>query len=89
MGFHDKSIVRYRVIVHWLGLFFVFVEIIKEIIDLLLDLDRDGMIKRNVMFGLEGRAADQGGEEAKEKDFKKKAHNLEDKLNFPSHATEY
>jgi len=41
------------------------------------------------MFGLEGRAADQGGEEAKEKDFKKKAHNLEDKLNFPSHATEY
>ena len=36
------------------------------------DLDRDGMIKRNVMFGLESRAADQGGEDAKKNDFKKK-----------------
>tara|TARA_B100000212_G_C27041949_1_gene391934 strand:- start:122 stop:340 length:219 start_codon:yes stop_codon:yes gene_type:complete len=72
-----------------LGLFFVFVKIIEEIIDLLLDLDRNGMIKRNVMFGLEGRAANQEGRDAKKNDFKKKVHNLEDKLNFPPHATEY
>tara|TARA_Y100000589_G_scaffold220501_1_gene208126 strand:+ start:880 stop:1098 length:219 start_codon:yes stop_codon:yes gene_type:complete len=72
-----------------LGLFFVFVKIIEEIIDLLLDLDRNGMIKRNVMFGLEGRAANQKCEDAKKNDFKKKVHNLEDKLNLPPHATEY
>ena len=65
MGFHDKSIVRYQVIVRWFGLFFVFVKIIEEIVDFLLDFDRDGMIKRNVMFGLEGSATGQGGEEAK------------------------
>ena len=57
--------VWYQVNVRWFALFFVFVKIIEEIVDFLLDFDRDGMIKRNVMFGLEGSATGQGGEEAK------------------------
>jgi len=48
-----------RLLVCWFGLFFVFVKIIEEVVDFLLNLDRDGMIKGNVVFGLEGRATDQ------------------------------
>ena len=56
---------------------------------LLFDLDRDGMIERNVMFGLESRAADQKSEDAERKTILRKVHNHEDKLNFRPHATEY
>jgi hypothetical protein len=54
LGFHDKSIVRYQVIVHRFGLFFVFVEIVKEIVHFLFDLDGYGVIQGDMMLGLDG-----------------------------------
>ena len=53
LGFHDKSIVRYQVIVRRFGLFFVFVEVVKEIVHFLFDLDRYGMIQSDMMFSLD------------------------------------
>jgi hypothetical protein len=75
LGFHDKSIVRYQV-VRWFGLFFVFVKIIEEIIDFLLNLDRNGMIESNMVFGLDGGTAGQGGKCAKQYDLEKIVHTL-------------
>ena len=89
LGFHDKSIVRYRVIVRWIGLLIIFVKIIEEIIDFFLDLDRYGVIKGDVMFGLKSGAAHQKREEREKNEFQKRVHISEDKLNFRPHATEY
>ena len=39
--------------VHWFGLFFVFVEIVKEIVHFLFDLYGYGMIQSDMMFSLD------------------------------------
>ena len=65
-----------RLFVCWFGLFFVFVKIIEEIIDFLLNLDRNGMIEGNVVFGLDGGTADQGSGYANQYDLEKIVHTL-------------
>lgn len=74
MGFHDKSIVRYQVIVHRFGLFFVFVEIVKEIVHFLFDLDGYGVIQGDMMLGLDGGTTKQRRNGKNREDLKQIIH---------------
>ena len=74
MGFHDKSIVRYQVIVHRFGLFFVFVEIVKEIVHFLFDLDGYGVIQGDMMLGLDGGTTKQGRNDKNRESLKQIVH---------------
>jgi len=56
-------------------LFFVFVKVIEEIVDFLLNLDRDGVIKSNVVLRLNGGTTNQGNKRANQNNPDKIAHN--------------